>query len=84
MSKSADKGLVVEVWKREDHIREAEKQLDDEEICEEVSNDAAPLLKTINAVIAKIRKQDDLKRDNLLFYYERSEIRKVLSPTLNS
>ena len=32
---------------------------------EEVSNDAAPLPKTTNAVIAKIRKRGDLKRNNL-------------------
>ena len=37
---SADEGSVVVVWDREDHIKEAEKQLDDEEVYEEVSNDA--------------------------------------------
>ena len=54
--KSADKGSAVVVWDREDYIKEAEKQLGDEQVYEEVSNDAAPLLKTINEVIAKIRK----------------------------
>ena len=34
----------------------------------EVFNDAVPLLKTINAVIAKIRKWGDLKRDNLDYF----------------
>ena len=63
--KSADKGSAVVVWDREDYIKEAEKQLGDEQVYEEVSNDAAPLLKTINEVIAKIRKRGDLKRDNL-------------------
>ena len=52
------------MWDREEYIIEAEKQLGDEEVYEEVSNDAAPL-KTINAVIAKIRKRGDLKRDDL-------------------
>ena len=47
------------------YIIEAEKKLGDEEVYEDVSNDAAPLLETINAVIAKIRKRGDLKR---LFY----------------
>ena len=37
---SADEGSVVVVWDREDHIKEAEKQLDDEEVYEEVYNDA--------------------------------------------
>ena len=44
------------MWDREDYIIKAEKQLGDEEVYEEVFNDAAPLLKTINAVIGKIRK----------------------------
>ena len=66
--KSADKGSAVVVWDREDYIKEAEKQLDDEEIYEEVSNDAAPLLKIINGVIAKIRKRGDLKRDTLDYF----------------
>ena len=66
--KSADKGSAVVVWDREDYIKEAEKQLDDEEVYKEVSNDAAPLLKTINGVIAKIRKRGDLKRDSLDYF----------------
>ena len=56
------------MWDREDYIKEAEKQLGDEEVYEEVSNDAAPLLKTINGVIAKIRKRGDLKRDTLDYF----------------
>ena len=65
---SADKGLVVVVWDREGCMKEAEKQLGDEEVYEEVSNDAALLLKTINEVIAKTRKRGDLKRDNLDYF----------------
>ena len=34
---------MVAVWDREDYIIEAEKQLGDEEVYEEVSNDATPL-----------------------------------------
>ena len=66
--KSADKGSAVVAWDREDYIKEAEKQLGHEEVYEEVSNDAAPLLKTINGVIAKIRKRGDLKRDTLDYF----------------
>ena len=66
--KSADKGSAVVVWDREDYIKEAEKQLGDEQVYEEVSNDAAPLLNAINEVIAKIRKRGDLKRDNLDYF----------------
>ena len=62
MIKSAGKGSTVVVWDREDYIKETEKQLGDEVVYEEVSNDAVPLLKTINAIIAKIRKRGDLKK----------------------
>ena len=71
MIKRADKASAVVVWDREDYIKEAEKQLGDEEVYEEVSNDAAPLLKTIDRVIAKIRKQDDLKRNTLDYFVTR-------------
>ena len=36
---------------------EAQKKIGDKEFYEEVSNGGAPLLKTINAVIEKIRKR---------------------------
>ena len=78
MIKSADMGSAAVVWNREDYIKEAEKQLGDEQVYEEVSNDAAPLLKTINEVISKVKKRGDLKLR--LFNYERPKIRKVLSP----
>ena len=68
VNKSADQGLSVVVWDREDYIKQAEKQLGDEQVYEEVSQDAAPLLTTINEVIAKIRKRGDLKRDNLDYF----------------
>ena len=42
MNKSTDKGLAVVVWDRENYIKEAEKQLGDEQVYEEVSNNAAP------------------------------------------
>ena len=63
--KSSNKDSTVVGWHREDYIKETEKQLGDEQIYEEISNEAAPLLETINEVIAKIRKRGDLKRDNL-------------------
>ena len=76
--KSADKGSPVVVWDREDYIKEAEKQLSDEQVYEEVSNDAAPLLKTIS----KTKKMGCSEKGQLgLFYYERPKIHKVLSPT---
>ena len=54
--KIADRGSAVAVQYSGNYIKkEAEKQLGDEEVYEEVSIDAALLLKTINAVIAKIK-----------------------------
>ena len=66
--KSADKCAEVLVWDTEDYIIEAEKQLDNEEVYEEVSNESTPLLKIINAVIAKIKKRGDVKKDNLDYF----------------
>ena len=66
--KSADNSAAAIVWDRKGYIIEAEKQLGDEEVYQEVFNDAASLLKTINAVIAKIRKWGDPKRDNLDYF----------------
>ena len=53
---------------REDYIKEVEKQLRDEKLYEEDSNDVASLLKTINEVIAKIRQRGDLKKENLDYF----------------
>ena len=46
--KSVDNGSAVVAWDREDYIKEADKQLGDKQVYEEVSNYAAPLLKAIN------------------------------------
>ena len=66
--KNADKGAAIVVWDTENYIIEAERHPGDEEVYEDVSNDAAPLLKTISAIIAKIRKRSDLKIDNLDYF----------------
>ena len=63
--KSADKGSAVVLWDRQDYIKEAVIQLGDEQVYEEVSNDAVPLLITINEAMVEIRKRSDLKRNNL-------------------
>ena len=56
------------MWDTENYIIEAERHPGDEEVYEDVSNDAAPLLKIISAIIAKIRKRSDLKIDNLDYF----------------
>ena len=54
--KSADKSAAVVVWDREDYIIKAEKQLGDEEVYEQVSNDAAPLQKNHKCSHSKNKK----------------------------
>ena len=63
--KGADKCLVVLVRDRKDYMKEVAIQVGDDEIFEGIPNDLAPLLKTINGIIAQIRKRGDLKRKYL-------------------
>ena len=74
--KSADKGSTIVVWDREDYIKEAEKQLGDKDVYEEVCNDAEPLINTIykaicivlirgSASLQKIWKRSDLDADTI-------------------
>ena len=66
--KGADKVSAVVVWDRDDYIQEAEKQLRDKEIYEEVSNDPQSLINTIHRVVEKIRKRGDLPADNIKYF----------------
>ena len=67
--KGADKGSGVVVWDREDYIKEAEKQLGDSDVYEEVPGDPEPLVSTIHKTIEKIRKRGDLKKE-IIKYFE--------------
>ena len=66
--KGADKGSVVVVWDREDYIKEAEKQLGDSDVYEEVPDDPEPLISTIHKTIEKIRKRGDLKKETIKYF----------------
>ena len=66
--KSADKGSAVVVWDRKDYIKEAEKQLRDKDVYEEVCNDAEPLISTIHKATEKIRKKGDLYADTIKYF----------------
>ena len=57
--KGADKGSAEVVWVREDCIKEAEKQLGDSDVYEEVPDDPEPLISTIYRTIEKIRKRSE-------------------------
>ena len=66
--KSADKGSAVVVWDREDYIKEAENQLGDTNIYEEVPNDAKPLMNIILNTLENIRKRGDVCTDTLNYF----------------
>ena len=66
--KGADKGSAVVVWDREDYIKEAEKQLGDSDVYEEVPDDPEPLISTIHRTIEKIRKRGDLKKETIKYF----------------
>ena len=54
--KEADKGSAVVVWDRDDYSREANNQLSDKDVYQEVKGDADdPLMKVIKSVLRRIR-----------------------------
>ena len=53
--KGADKVSAVGVWDREDYLKEASKQLEDEDVYEEVQNNSRTLINTIMHALEKIR-----------------------------
>ena len=61
-----DSGIVV--WDREDNLKEVHKQLSDEEVYEEVTNDPFTLESTIFIALNKIRTIGDLSTDNLEYF----------------
>ena len=69
--KDADKSSAVVVWYREDYLKEAHKQLSDEEVYEEVTNDPSTLESTIFTALNKIRARGDLSADNLEYFFNK-------------
>ena len=51
----ADKGSVVVFWDREDYLKEANRQLDDKEVYEQVPDDTSVLVNTLMKALEKIR-----------------------------
>ena len=66
--KSAKKGSTVAVQDRNDYIKEAEENLGDKDIYEEVCNYFGPLTRAINKVIEKLRKKGDLIADTIKYF----------------
>ena len=69
IKKGPDKGSAVVFWDREDYIKEAEKQLGDSDVYEEVPDDPEPLSSTIHRATEKLRKRGDLKKE-IIKYFE--------------
>ena len=67
--KEADKGSVVVVWDREDYLREANSQLSDKDVYQEVKGYAEDhLIKVIKSVLRKIRNRGDVSDENLDYF----------------
>ena len=68
--KGADKGSGIVVSDREDYLKEANKQLPDEKVYEEVTNDPSTIESTIFTALNKVRARGDLSADTLEFSFE--------------
>ena len=66
--KGDGKSTAVGVWDRENYVKEAENQLGDTNIYEEVSNDAKPLMNIILNTLENIRKRGDVCTDTLNYF----------------
>ena len=57
--KEADKGSAVVVWDREDYVMEADRQLNDKQVYEEIEEDpTVELVKTISNRLQELRVED--------------------------
>ena len=65
MIKGVNKGSVVIVWDREVYIKEAENQLGNTNIYEEVLNDVKPFLNMILYTLEKVRKRGEVCTETL-------------------
>ena len=67
--KGADKSSRVVNWDREDYLKEAHKQLSDEEAYEEETNDPSTLESTIFTALNKVRPRGDLSANHLEYFF---------------
>ena len=64
--KKDDKSSGVVVWDREDYLKEAEKQLGDKEIYEELSSDPdSPLISSVKGCLSRVKKSGDIPDETL-------------------
>ena len=68
MIKGAENSSAIVVWEKEDYIKEAENQLENSNISEQVPNDAKPLLSIILITLENISKRGDVCTDTLNYF----------------
>ena len=67
--KEADKGSGVVVWDREDYLTEAESQLSDPDVYEELKGDFEnPLIKTIKRYFTSVSARGDISSETLNYF----------------
>ena len=70
--KGADKFSGVVAWDRETFLKEAHKQLSDEEVYEEVTNDPSTLESTFLTALSKTRVRGDLSADTSEYFFNKN------------
>ena len=70
MIKEADKGSAVVVWDINDYLQEADQQLSDKDVYEEVTGEfISPLVNTIKQCIAKIKIRGDVSQQTVDYFF---------------
>ena len=65
VTKGTDKGSAVVVWDTEDYIKVVGKQLGDNDVYEEVTDDSEPLINTIHRTKEKLAKEVIWKKETI-------------------
>ena len=67
--KEADKGSAVVVWDREDYLKEADRQLKDPSVYQEMSGDfVSPLIRTIKHHLSNVKLNGDVGQETLDYF----------------
>ena len=68
-TKGADKGFVIVLWDREDYLKEADRQLDEKEVYEQVPDDLSVLANTLRKALEKIRLRGGFVEGHYLLFF---------------
>ena len=81
VTKKADKGLCIVIWGRNDSLMEAEKQLSDKKVYQEVSNSENILSKLVemcNKMFSSLKKRSYITEKELKYFPMNIEIPQIL------